>query len=167
MVQLSFQASLPKAPISSLSREGAGMHPALSYTKHPCQFCLSQRDLSSSPKYPGRTKFQAQCQDGWGYGQWKMSLPKAGGLELGGLQGPFQPKPLCDWKVSWRREAVLGEETLKLPHAFELGAEWKSRRDVTAKSQFLTLYTSLHTRLPTNKAHSAFLFTSYFTLTYE
>jgi len=27
---------------------------------------------------------------------WKVLLPMAGGLELGDLQGPFQPKPFCD-----------------------------------------------------------------------
>jgi len=27
---------------------------------------------------------------------WKVSLPVAGGLELGDLQGPFRPKPFCD-----------------------------------------------------------------------
>jgi len=27
---------------------------------------------------------------------WKMSLIMAGGLELGDLEGPFQPKPFCD-----------------------------------------------------------------------
>jgi len=29
-------------------------------------------------------------------GWWKMSLPMAGGLETGDLQGPFQPKPFYD-----------------------------------------------------------------------
>jgi len=27
---------------------------------------------------------------------WKVSLPVAGGLELGDLSGPFQPKPVYD-----------------------------------------------------------------------
>jgi len=32
----------------------------------------------------------------------KMYLPMAGGLELGDLQGPFQPKPFYDsMKIKW------------------------------------------------------------------
>ena len=41
----------------------------------------------------------SQGQAGWGFeqpGPGEVSLSIAGGLELGDLKGPFQPKPFCD-----------------------------------------------------------------------
>lgn len=66
---LSFQASLPKAPISSLSRAGAARTQPHAILSTLVNFVCSQRDLSSFPKHTERTKFQAQCQDGWGFEQ--------------------------------------------------------------------------------------------------
>jgi len=48
-------------------------------------------------------------------GWWEMSLPMAGGLEPGDLQGPFQPKPLCDSMIFHLRGRFLPRSRVMHP----------------------------------------------------
>lgn len=63
---------------------------------------------------------------------------------------------------------MLGEEAYNSKNLVHLGLGMNEKTEgIAAKYQLLTLYTPLHTQLPTNKAHYALLSTSYFTLAYE
>jgi len=45
---------------------------------------------------PSLAVFKTRLDQAWStLGWWKWSLPMAGGLELGDLSVPFQPKPFC------------------------------------------------------------------------
>jgi len=70
--------------------------------------------------------FKARLDGAWSsLVQWKVSLPMAGGLELGDLKSPFQPQSFYDSVLLYRSNVVNAQTMSSKTLGFGDSAHWQ------------------------------------------